>query len=397
MIELKLGVIGVTHKENEHRLPIHPDHFGRIDVDLRANIYLEHGYGARFGASDDQLAPLVAGMRTREQLIEECDVILLAKPDATDLAELRVGQSLWGWPHCVQNSELTQQAIDRRQTLIAFEAMNLWRNSGSFKLHVFHKNNEMAGYCSVFHAMQIAGLTGTYGRRLRAAVIGFGATARGAVTGLNAQGIHDIDILTNRGVTEVASPIHSAQIVHFDHGVDPDTGRAVSTALTPQGAVPLAEYLADHDIVVNCVLQDPTAPLTFLYEDDLDSFRPGSLIIDVSCDEAMGFSWAKPTSFEEPTTVLGDFITYYAVDHSPSYLWNAATWEISEALLPYLRTVLAGPKAWEADQSVRRAIEIVDGTIVNPDILAFQGRSSSYPYERIETRCAKAEYSGGIG
>ena len=44
----------------------------------------------------------------------------------SDLAELRDGQVLWGWPHCVQDAELTQLAIDRRLTLIAFEAMNHW-------------------------------------------------------------------------------------------------------------------------------------------------------------------------------------------------------------------------------------------------------------------------------
>ena len=37
---------------------------------------------------------------------------------------------------------------------------------------------------------------------------------------------------------------------------------------------------------------------------------------------------------------VGGTIHYYAVDHSPSLLWNSATWEISEALLPHLRTVL---------------------------------------------------------
>src|SRR3954454_3759181 len=104
-------------------------------------------------------------MRARERLVDGGDVIVLMKPDARDLAELRVGQALWGWPHCVQDRELTQQAIDRRQTLIAFEAMNLWGDDGAFKLHVFHKNNEMAGYCSVLHAFQIVGLTGMYGRR----------------------------------------------------------------------------------------------------------------------------------------------------------------------------------------------------------------------------------------
>jgi hypothetical protein len=38
-----------------------------------------------------------------------------------------------GWPHCFQDQDLTQEAIDRRQTLIAFESMNLWSDNGSFK------------------------------------------------------------------------------------------------------------------------------------------------------------------------------------------------------------------------------------------------------------------------
>ena len=139
---------------------------------------------------------------------------------------------LWGWPHCVQDEKLTQLAIDRRLTLIAFEAMNHWHADGTFALHVFHKNNELAGYCSVLHALAAGRPTGDYGRRLRAAVIGFGATARGAVTALNAHGIHDVDVLTHREVAAVASPIHSARIVHFDHDAE-NPGR--SHALTENG------------------------------------------------------------------------------------------------------------------------------------------------------------------
>jgi hypothetical protein len=40
---------------------------------------------------------------------------------------------------------------------------------------------------------------------------------------------------------------------------------------------------------------------------------------------------------------VGSNIHYYAVDHSPSLLWSSAPWEISQALLPHLRTVLGGP------------------------------------------------------
>jgi alanine dehydrogenase len=230
--------------------------------------------------------------------------------------------------------------------------------------------------------MQIAGSTGHYGRRLRAVVIGFGATARGAVTALNALGVHDVDVLTHRQAAAVAAPIHSARIVHFDQG---DTTDRVSHAITENGRVPLAEFLAEHDIIVNCVLQNTNAPLTFMALDDLAAVVPGTLIVDVSCDEGMGFSWARPTTFADPTFVVGDNVLYYAVDHSPSYLWNSATWEISEALLPFLRTVMAGSDAWEADDTIRRAIEIRDGVIRNPDILSFQGRASTYPHLPLRT------------
>ncbi|WP_134774797.1 N(5)-(carboxyethyl)ornithine synthase [Ornithinimicrobium flavum] len=367
-----------SRKENEHRLPIHPEHLHAVDEDLRSQLFLEQGYGVPFGMSDDALAGLVGGVRTREELIAECDVILLPKVQAEDLAELRDGQVVWGWPHCVQDAGITQEAVDRRQTLIAFEAMNHWSRGGNHLLHVFHKNNELAGYCSVLHALQLIGSTGSYGRKRRAVVIGFGATARGAVTALSALGVADVRVLTQRKVAAVASPIHSVDIVHVDQDEDP----ALTTVVTTEGRVPLAPYLADNDIVVNCVLQDTAAPWTFLTEDDLRLFRSGSLVVDVSCDEGMGFSWARPTTFEDPTFVVGDNVTYYAVDHSPSYLWGSATWEISLALLPHLRTVLSGPGAWEAEPTVGRAVEIQDGQIRNPAILAFQGREATYPHRR---------------
>jgi alanine dehydrogenase len=375
---LNLAVMSRSNKRDERRLPIHPQHIERIDADLRRSIFLERGYGERFGVPDERLAPLVAGLLPRERLIAGCDAVLLPKPLPQDLAALRDGQILWGWPHCVQNEEITQLAIDRRLTVIAFEAMNHWSHDGEFSLHVFHKNNELAGYCSVLHALELIGSTGDYGRRLRAAVIGFGATGRGAVTALNAHGVHDVDVLTNRGATAVASPIHSTRIVHLEaDSADPSR----SNVRLDGGPVPMGAFLAGHDIVVNCVLQHTDRPLMFLTDDDLAAFAPGGLIIDVSCDEGMGFSWARPTSFTEPMFTVGDNIHYYAVDHSPSYLWNSATWEISEALLPYLRPMLGGPKAWETNETLRRAIEISDGVVQNPRILSFQHRSPQYPHE----------------
>ena len=374
---LTLGIVATSRKPDERRLPIHPAHLERIDEDVRRHIVLEAGYGEQFGVSDERLSALVGGLAPRAQVMATADVVLLPKPQISDLVELPRGRVLWGWPHCVQDAEITQVAIDRDLTLIAFEAMNHWAADGGFGLHVFHKNNELAGYSSVLHALQLAGLTGDYGRPLSAVVIGFGATARGAVTALNALGVHEVQVLTHRGVAAVAAPIHSVRIVH----IDDDAGAPHLTHVTTErGRLPLAPFLAESDVIVNCTLQDPEAPVTYLRTEDLRPFRPGSVIVDVSCDRGMGFSWARPTSFKEPVFTVGDGVTYYGVDHSPSHLWSAATWEISEAVLPFLRTVLEGPSAWDENDTIRRAIEIRAGHVVNPAILTFQGRASSYPY-----------------
>src|SRR5436190_11814426 len=129
---LSVGVLARSRKLNERRLPIHPAHFARIDRRIRQRIFLENGYGAEFGATDDALAELVGGIGTRQQLIADCDVILLPKVQAEDLTELNTGQVVWGWPHCVQDTALTQVAIDRRLALIAFESMHHWRAGGGF-------------------------------------------------------------------------------------------------------------------------------------------------------------------------------------------------------------------------------------------------------------------------
>jgi alanine dehydrogenase len=376
-----LGILATTLKADERRLPIHPRHFERIEEGIRSRMILERGYGERFDVSDDELGGLVGRIAAKDDVIAAADIVLLPKPQPEDLVSLRDGQTLWGWPHCVQDRTITQLAIDKRLTLIAFEAMNHWKSDSGFGLHVFHKNNELAGYCSVLHALQLVGSTGDYGRRLSAVVIGFGATARGAVTALNSQGIHDVQVLTNRGVAAVGSPIHSVQIVQLDHD---DAAPFMSHVITDRGRVPLAPFLAESDIIVNCTLQDTAAPLTYLRTEDLGAFRRGSLIIDVSCDEGMGFSWARPTTFADPMFTVGDDVRYYAVDHSPSYLWDSATWEISEALLPFLETVMGGSDAWDGDETIRRAIEIREGRIQNPSILSFQSRQAEYPYLPLE-------------
>jgi alanine dehydrogenase len=373
---LTIGVVGTTRKPDERRRPIHPLHLDRIDEAVRAHLLFERGYGEHFGVGDDAVEPLVGGVVGRDELLRRADVVLLPKPLAADLAEMREGQTLWGWPHLVQDPEVTQLAIDRKLSVIAWESMNHWNRDGSFSLHVFHLNNEIAGYAAVIHALQLRGMTGHYGRKLRAAVISFGATARGAVRALESMGIRDVEVITQRDTPAVAAPFSTTVMGRFERREDDPSRILVQRLAGPQDG---QTFLAQHDVIVNCVFQDTDAPLVFA--DDPAAFAPGTLIIDVSVDEGMGFAWSRATSFAEPMFEVGDGVHQYAVDHTPSLYWESATWTISEALLPYLDVVQRGPSAWSADPTISRAVEIERGEIRNEAILRFQGRTSTPPHE----------------
>ena len=71
---------------------------------------------------------------------------------------------------------------------------------------------------------------------------------------------------------------------------------------------------------------------------------------------------------------------YYAVDHTPSYLWESASRSISAALIVHLQTVLEGYDSWQQNETIRQAINLDVGVIQKPDIISFQNREAPYPH-----------------
>ena len=197
------GVIGTSKKEDERRLPIHPDHLLRLPLEIRKQLVFERGYGKSFNKGDDEIAPLVGGMASRIEILADIGASIIAKPILSDLKELKKGGILWGYPHCVQQGAIVQIAIDRKQTLIAFEDMFAWSPSGLKGRHTFYKNNEMAGYCAILHAMQLKGIDGHYGNQRKAIIFSFGAVSRGAIYALKAHGFRDITVCIQRPDHEV--------------------------------------------------------------------------------------------------------------------------------------------------------------------------------------------------
>ncbi len=375
---LELGVLGTSRKENEHRVGIHPDHLARISPRLLDRVFFETGYGERFGVTDAQIAAQCGGVASRKELLARKGMmVLLPKPVVEDLRQMREGGLLWGWQHCVQQVASTQVAIDRKLSLIAFEEMFVWAPDGHRGRHTFYKNNEMAGYCAVLDALRLKGVDGHYGKRRKVVILSFGAVSRGAIYALKARGFRDITICIQRPDHLVREEVLGCHYLRMCASGD-DEARMI-TVEHDGSERPLIEVICDGDILVNGTFQDPDHPLMFVESDDVSRLKPGCLIIDVSCDEGMGFCFARPTTFEDPMIRVGR-ADYYAVDHTPSYLWESASWEISAALIRYLPVIMGGLDRWNEDETIRRAIEVLGGTVLNSKILSFQRRSIEYPH-----------------
>ena len=221
-----------------------------------------------------------------------------------DVAELRDGQVLWGWPHCVQDRALTQLAIDQQLTLIAFEAMNHWTTRRI--VQPARVPQEQRAGRLLLRAPRDADL-GVH-RRLRSAAARGGDRLRrdGPRSGHGAHGLGRERCRRphpppGRGRGR-AHPLcaHPPLRRRRHHRPGEPRGRR------PTAAVPLAEFLGEHDIIVNCVLQDTDAPARRSSRTRTwRTSHPARVVVDVSCDEGMGFSWARPTTFDDPTFVVG--------------------------------------------------------------------------------------------
>ena len=381
MSKSTMGVIWTSKKEEEYRIPIHPEHLQRLPEKIRRQLIFEEGYGAPFDMADSEIAAITGGIATRHEILTDSHSVIIPKPVLSDLEELREGGILWGWVHCVQQRSLTQAAIDRRQTLIAYEDMFIWGPDGQFGRHTFYKNNEMAGYCAVLHALQLKGIDGHYGNQRKTVILSFGAVSRGAIYALKARGFRDITICIQRPDHEVREEVLDCHYVRLREG---NEGEARMLVVEHDGTErPLTELISQSEIIINGTLQEPDRPLVFVTEEERSCLRPGCLIIDVSCDEGMGFFFARPTTFENPMFKI-DKVDYYGVDHTPSYLWESASRSISAALIVHLPAVLAGYESWQQNETIRRAVNIDAGVILKPDILSFQKRQQTYPHAPID-------------
>jgi len=311
----------ISAKKNEKRRALLPADIAQIRN--RGQLYFEQGYGEVMDVPDDAYRAAGANVVTRSEAFEKDVICPVKAPEPDEQKLFRDSQTLFGWVHAVQGREITDFLLARRMTAIAWEDMYA---NGEY---VFWRNREIAGEAAILHSI-------LYLEKLpdecNAALLGRGKCARGAFRALCRLG---------------------ARVKVYDR---------VSIAN-------LRNELHEYDLIVNAVLWDVTRDDRIIYREDLVKMKPGSMIVDISCDTELEIETSRPTTISDPVYVV-DGIKHYAVDHTPSLFHKSITPAISGALSKYIDPLVEGT----ADPVLDAATVIDNGVIKDERIRQFQKR-----------------------
>jgi alanine dehydrogenase len=331
-------------KPDEHRLPLHPKHMESLSN--KCNIFFQENYGRYLDVSKEQLIKLGFFVEDRDSLLETADIIFLLKPTDKDLLRAKEGATIVGWCHTVQQQSIAKIARERKLTLIAME--NMYRkNKNDESEHIFYKNNIIAGKVGIQHAL--ANTPKKYQSSVKIAVIGFGLVSHGVIEQLFSMGYENISIFTRKPANEVTHEYEKIQVQSLKNNLN---------------------ELLNFDIIINGLKQDVLNPYDYFTEKDL-AHREGILIVDISCDDKIGFDFSQETSIEKPILNIGDNY-YYAVPNIPSLVWQDISYDISENLLPLINSFSSDEFPEDLKKSITSATDIRKGSIINSKITAFQ-------------------------
>ena len=125
--------------------------------------------------------------------------------------------------------------------------------------------------------------------------------------------------------------------------------------------------LANYDVLVNCVMWDTHRTDRLIYREDLKKLRPGTLIIDVSCDPYLEIETSHPTTIDDPVYIV-DGIVHYAVDNTPAMYPVTVTRNLSRAFAPYIDMLVENCYS----DNLKKAVVIECGHILDKNIADFR-------------------------
>lgn len=310
----------ISHKDGEQRRGLIPQDIIKT-VKNPGQIHVETGYGETLGICDEEYKQAGCKIVSREEALS-CDIIADVKlGDADYLDEIAEGKVLFGWAHAVQNIPFTDQALKKNHTVVA------WEEIFEDGRYIFYRNREIAGEAAVMHAFRYCG---KMPYDCSVAILGNGQTAKGAMRILHGLGA-TVDVY----------------------------GRKLEKLFR--------RNMYQYDVIINCVMWDTARTDRVIYREDLKKMKPGTLIIDVSCDPELEIETSVPTKISDPVYTV-DGVTHYAVDNTPAMFPKTVSKILSAGISRYIDQIVCDAYT----ESLENAVVIRKGHIVYEPIRKFR-------------------------
>ncbi len=351
-------------KNNEFRVAITPAGVHEL-VSNGHEVLIQSGAG--LGSSIPDEAYVAAGasiVADAASTWSRAELLLKVKePVESEYGYFRDDLLLFTYLHLAAEPELTKALLAAGVTAIAYETVQL----PSRALPLLAPMSEVAGRLAPIvganamlkpnggPGLLVPGVPGTHSAQV--VVLGGGVAGTNAVSvavGLGAEvTVLDTNIQRLRELDALyAGRVHTIASNSFE----------------------IERALLGADLVIGSVLV-PGAKAPKLVSNDLVSrMKPGSVLVDIAVDQGGCFADTRPTTHADPTfTVHGSL--FYCVANMPGAVPNTSTYALTNATLPYVRSV-AG-RGWRdalrADDALALGLNTHAGSVVNEPVARAHG------------------------
>jgi alanine dehydrogenase len=323
-------LIGVPKeiKTHEYRVGINPSGVQQLVADGH-RVLVEAGAGISSGFSDETFAAAGATMvGGAKEVWREAEMIIKVKePLPAEFGYFREDLIIYTYLHLAAFPELTHELLTKKVAGVAYETIT--DDTGGLPLlrPMSEIAGRMAAQVGASHlernnggkGILLGGIPGT--RRGQVVILGGGIVGTAAAR-----------IAIGLGARVTVLDISADRMCYLEDVF----GNAIETLYSNPHNV--AEEVRQADLVIGAVLVPGGAAPKLVTEEHLRTMEPGGVIVDVAVDQGGCVATCKPTTHDKPTYVV-EGIVHYCVANMPGAVPRTSTTALTNATLPYARTI----------------------------------------------------------
>ena len=362
---LVTSIVGVLRevKAYERRVALTPNGV-RALTERGHRVIVETEAGLGSGHSDDEYRSAGADIATDASSVFDTATLLLhvKEPQPSEFSLFRPHHTLFTYLHLAAAPDVAEALCASGCRAIAYESVEV---DGHFPLLVPMSivagrlaTQFAASFLEARHGgrgMLMGGLPGV--EPTTVVVVGAGTSGRHAALVAAAMGaevvVLDLDLDRATDVAAECGPL----------------ARAVQS--TPAA---IDEIAPTAEVMIGAVLVPGRRAPVVISRRTLDLMPEGSVIVDIAIDQGGCVEGVEPTTHAEPVRSMGH-VRVSATPNMPAAVPRSATAALSAATLPY---VLALADGFEAavirHPELAGAVNVADGQVVHPDVLAALSR-----------------------